>query len=127
MALSIFEADDYISQNVIDVEDWDDSDDERKQRLINVANRALFNLYKNYVIPDEAVYEFVPKLATVFNDTYKMQQYGVQSFSVKGIAFSFRNSEVDLSTIIPPSAIAIISEANGGVNLTKPRWGRSVR
>jgi hypothetical protein len=127
MALTILEADNYISTYVIDVEDWEDSDDGRKQRLINVASRTLSSRYKDYVIPNEAVYEFVPKLATVYNDTYGMQQYGVQSFSVKGIAFSFRNTEVDLSALIPPSAIAIIGEANGGIDFSKRRIGRSVR
>lgn len=127
MALSIFGADDYISAHVIDVEDWEDSDESRKQRLLNVASRTITNRFKSYVIPDEAVYEFVPKLAAIFNDTYKMQQYGVQSFSVKGISFSFRNTEIDLAAIIPPSSLTIISAANGGVDSAKRRIGRSIR
>ncbi|MCK1985172.1 MULTISPECIES: hypothetical protein [Peribacillus] len=127
MALSIFEADDYVSQNVIDIEDWENADDEKKQRIINVASRTISDRYKDCVIPDEAVYEFVPKLAAVFNDTYKMQQYGVQSLSFKGIAYAFRNGEADLRSLIPATSIGLISDANGGITVSKIRWGRSVR
>lgn len=127
MAISILEADVYISDYVIDVEEWQDSDDERKQRLLNVASRALSKRYSNYVIPGEAVYEFVPVLAALYNDTYKMQQYGVKQFTIKGISFTFSGMDLQqLDKLIPQSAITLIGEANG-VELTKRRIGRSVR
>ncbi|MEH7521691.1 hypothetical protein V7149_00190 [Bacillus sp. JJ1503] len=127
MALNITEADAYISTNVLDVEDWTDSDGERKQRLLNVANRTLTNRFKKYTIPDNAVYEFAAYLAAVFNDTNKMQQYGVKQFTIKGIAFTF-GSDIpkELSALIPEQVYMIVGEANG-VNLSKRRVGRSVR
>ena len=35
MAVSIADADSYISQNVIDTEDWADADEAKKQRMLN--------------------------------------------------------------------------------------------
>lgn len=127
MALSITAADAYISQNVIDVDDWNDSDASRKQRILNVASRTLGNRYKQMTIPDNAVYEFAPVLAAVFNDTNKLQQYGVSNFSVKGISFSFNGSNSgDVYRLIPKSSSDLIGEANG-VALDTRRVGRSVR
>ena len=127
MALSISDADIYISENVIDTEDWTDSDVERKQRLINVANRTLVKRFKQYTIPDNAVYEFSAYLAAAFNDTYKLQQYGVKQFSIKGIAFTFDGALAkDLNALIPQSVFDLVGEANGVV-LSKQRVGRSVR
>ncbi|NYV68916.1 hypothetical protein HYI36_27015 [Bacillus sp. Gen3] len=126
MAVTIAAADAYIFANVIDIEDWQDSDTERKQRLLNVAERTLTSRYKPYVIPDDAVYEFVPVLAATFNDTNKMQQYGVKQFSIKSISFTFGSGKTDLLDLIPNSVLDLIGEANG-VNLTKRRIGRSVR
>ncbi|KMY40220.1 hypothetical protein AC621_20845 [Bacillus sp. FJAT-27445] len=127
MALSISAADAYISENVIDTEDWTDSDVERKQRLLNVAHRTLEKRFKPYKIPDVAVYEFSAYLASVFNDTYKMQQYGVKQFSIKGIAFTFDGSLAkDLNALIPQSVFDLVGEENGVV-LSRQRIGRSVR
>jgi hypothetical protein len=127
MALSITDADIYISENVIDTEDWTDSDGERKQRLLNVASRTLLNRFKQFEIPDHAVYEFSAYLATVYNDTNKLQQYGVKQFSIKGIAFTFDGSLTkDLNALIPQIVYDLVGEANGVV-LSKQRVGRSIR
>lgn len=127
MALSISDADVYISEHVIDTEDWTDSDVERKQRLLNVAHRTLVKRFKPYTIPDHAVYEFSAYLAAVFNDTYKLQQYGVKQFSIKGIAFTFDGALAkDLNALIPQSVFDLVGEANGVV-LSRQRVGRSVR
>ena len=127
MALSITDADVYISANVLDIEDWTDSDSDRKQRLINVANRTLVSRFKQYTIPDNAVYEFAAYLAVVFNDTNKQQQYGVKQFSIKGIAFSFGSATPkELNAMIPEQVYELVGEANG-VKLSKVRIGRSVR
>lgn len=114
MALSVTNADEYITLNVIDIEDWTDSDDAKKQRLINVANRTITLKFPQYTIPDEAVYEFAAKLSTVFNDTNKQGRNGIKSFSLSGVAsFSFVDDiPTELEDMIPKHVLDLISEAN---------------
>jgi hypothetical protein len=114
MTVNVVEADIYINQFVIDTDDWDQSDDLKKTRILNVASSTLQRLFADKVIPDNAVYEFAAVLAVRFNDVYKNIQYGVKSFSVAGITYSFDGSSKSLTELIPPQAKALISEANGG-------------
>ncbi|WP_010495076.1 hypothetical protein [Paenibacillus elgii] len=119
MALSITGADAYIAANCIDVEDWFDADDAKKQRTLNVASRTLTGKYPKYTIPDAAVYEFANVLTTVFNDTNRLAQQGVTSFALSGTAsFNFKDALVagpggDLTKFIPQSALDIIGAENG--------------
>lgn len=93
MTLNITDADSYINQHVIDIEDWTDADEAKKQRIINVANTTLTRRFPGVTIPDGAVYEFSATLATVFNDTNRLAQQGVASFSVSGVAsFTFKDA-----------------------------------
>jgi hypothetical protein len=126
MALNITDADTYISLNVIHIEDWTDSDSQRKQRLINVASRTLTTKFSDYVIPDEAVYEFAAKLATIFNDTNVQAQSGVQGFSLSGVAsFTFKGDiPTDLDRMIPKQVGDLISAANP--DLPPVKLGRRV-
>jgi hypothetical protein len=121
MAVNVTDADLYIEQNVIDIEDWQDADEAKKQRIINVANRTLTTKYPDYTIPAEAVYEFSAELATKFNDTNRLNNQGVASFSITGVAsFNFKDTQSrELSAFIPQSALDLIGEANGGVKLGK--------
>ncbi|MGG2024221.1 hypothetical protein AB1282_00285 [Gottfriedia sp. S16(2024)] len=114
MAVSVIDADIYISENVIDIEDWEQADDLKKTRYLNVALSTLQRQFADKVIPDNAVYEFAAVLSVVYNDTYKGMQYGVKSFSVAGITYGFDGSPKSLTDMIPPQAKALISEANGG-------------
>lgn len=127
MAVSITSADAYISANVIDIDDWADADTDKKQRLLNVADSVITRKYNKFEIPDEAVYEFAAVLAVVFSDTYKMQRYGVKSFSVKGISFSFAGDSAELEQLIPKRATDLIGELNGVDLTSRQRVGRSVR
>lgn len=124
MAISVTAADDYIQLNVIDVEDWVDSDEARKQRILNVGARTLLDHYEEqaYVIPDEAVYEYAAALAVAFNDTNKLNNQGVASLSVTGVAsFNFKDTQKrDMVSFIPDSAKQLIGAANG-VKLTGKR------
>lgn len=134
MAISIASADSYISLHVIDIEEWVDSDLDKKTRILNVASKTLTNRFSGYTIPDNAVYEFSAKLAIVFSDTNRLQQQGVIGYSVNGVAsFTFKESGVssnanndDLSKYIPKSAVDIINAdpANDGLpNVgTRSRW-----
>jgi len=114
MAINIQDADVYINENVIEVDDWNDADFSKKTRYLNVASSTLQRTFANKVVPDNAVYEFAAVLSVRYNDTYKNIQYGVKSFSVAGITYSFDGSEKSLTELIPPQAKAMISEANGG-------------
>ena len=120
MAVNIFDADSYIETNVIVIDDWTDSDDERKQRILNVASATITRVYPTYTIPDNAVYEFAAVLATAYNDTNAQKQNGVKQFSVSGISYTFGEKQ-SIESLIPSSARAIISKENG-VSLSRVKW-----
>lgn len=115
MAIDIANADAYIDVNCIDIEDWTDCDDAKKQRILNVASRTLTNRYPQYKIPDAAIYEFANELAIAFNDTNRLQQQGIASFGVTGVAsFTFKDwAKSGVEAWIPESALDIIGAENG--------------
>lgn len=114
MEWDIGEAEEYIIFNSLDNEDFIDADDERKIAVLNVALRTLKRKYSGYNIPNEAVYLFAPVLAAAFNDTNKLQQQGIASFSVKGIAFTFKDwAKKDLDALIPAEVADIIGAPSG--------------
>lgn len=115
MAITIADADAYISAYVIDNTDWVEADDDKKQRILNVASRTLTNEYPDYVIPDDAVYEFAAKLAIVFNDTNRLQTHGIAGFSITGVgSFTFNaTGDFSLSDFITQEVRDIIGNANG--------------
>lgn len=121
MAVNIPDADAYIAQWVIVTEDWTDVDEASKTRLLNVASRTLTTKYPKYTIPDAAVYETAAAFATIFNDTNKLAQQGVQSFSLSGVAsFSFREGAKELTDLIPSTAIDTIADDPANGDLPKP-------
>lgn len=114
----------YILLNTLDNEDFIDGDATRKSALLNVSDRTLKRKFPNLIIPDEANYLFATILAGAFNDTNKMAQQGVASFSVKGISFTFKDwAKKDLDAFIPADVIDLIGEANDVVLST----GRTVK
>jgi hypothetical protein len=125
LALSIDAANAYISSNVIDIDDWNDADEAKKQRILNVATRTLSRQFPNVTIPDEAVYEFSAVLATVFNDTNKLAQQGVSSYTVSGVAsFTFFDPGAKhLYRFIPPTVVDLINDVNDKkVSLSNVKW-----
>lgn len=127
MAISITDANVYIDANVIDVEDWQDADEAKKTRLLNVAQRTLTTQFSRFTIPDAAVYETAAAFATAFSDTMAQAQRGVQTFSLSGVAsFTFKYGTRDLTELIPQTALDQISTENGGVPLSKRRVGWTV-
>lgn len=119
MAVNLIDADSYIEENVIDIEDWQDADDSKKQRILNVAERTLGAKYSDYTIPDNAVYEFANALSIAYNDTNRLNNQGVASFSITGVAsFNFKDTQTrELTSFIPQSTLDLISAANDGVKL----------
>lgn len=109
--VNITDANAYINANVIDIEDWTDSDDARKTRLLNVANTTLSTKFSEYTIPDNAVYLYANELAIAFNDTNRLNNQGIASFSITGVAsFNFKETmKRDLETFIPKSALDLIN------------------
>jgi len=127
MAVNITDADSYINLNVINVDDWTEADEAKKQRIINVANRTLTKKFPDTVIPDNAVYEFSAILATVFNDVNKYAQQGVSQFSVSGVtSFQFNDANTkELDYFINRDVIDLINEANDErhqVSISKVKW-----
>lgn len=117
------QANEHIDAFVITNEDWHDAEDAKKVRIMNVAGRTLRNRYgKETIIPEEAIYEFSAYLAIVYNDTNRMQQQGIASFSVTGVgSFTFKENNVSssvgqpLDELIPDSVAKLIDEANGSL------------
>lgn len=128
MAVNIFDADSYIELNVIVVEDWTDSDEARKTRMLNVAFSTLSRVYPQYTIPDNAVYEFAAVLARAFNDTNVQKQNGVKTFMVAGISYTFSGGVDTVESLIPSTAVSLIGKANnvelGGAsgNAKRVKW-----
>jgi hypothetical protein len=112
--VNITDATNYIELNVIDIEDWSDSDNGRKQRLLNVANNTLSTKFSDYTIPDNAVYLYANELAIAFNDTNRLNNHGIASFSVTGVAsFNFKETmKRDLDSFIPKTALDLINASN---------------
>lgn len=112
--VNITDATSYIELNVIDIEDWSDSDSAKKQRILNVANTTLSTKFSDYTIPNEAVYLYANELAIAFNDTNRLNNQGVASFSITGVAsFNFKETQKrDLDAFIPKSALDLINAAN---------------
>lgn len=110
----LLEATEYVRFNAIDNEDFLDGEDDVKTRFLNVSSRTLTRKYSKYVIPDEAVYLFAATLAAAFNDTNKMAQQGVASFSVRGIAFTFKDwAKKGLDDLIPDEVAELIGAPSG--------------
>ena len=126
MAVNIFDADSYIESNVIVIDDWTDSDDDRKQRILNVASSTLSRVYSQYTIPDNAVYEYAAVLAIAFNDTNAQKQNGVKSFSVAGIQFTFDGGKESIESMIPATTLHLIGQENG-VDLGGTTGGKRVK
>ncbi|WP_255292914.1 hypothetical protein [Bacillus toyonensis] len=104
----------HINEYVISNEDWHDADEAKKNRLLNAAGRTLANKFKGATIPDNAIYEFSAYLAIVHNDTNRMQQQGIASFSITGVgSFTFKENNVSsangqpLSELIPRQCVTI--------------------
>ena len=126
MAVNIIDATTYIESNVIVIDDWTDSDEAKKQRLLNVALSTLTRVYSQYTIPDEAVYEFVAVLSVAFNDTNIQKQNGVKQFSVSGISYTFDGGKDSVESLIPSVALDLIGKANGtslgGTGAKRVKW-----
>ena len=126
MAVNIIDATTYIESNVIVIDDWTDSDEAKKQRLLNVALSTLNRVYSQYTIPDEAVYEFAAVLSVAFNDTNIQKQNGVKQFSVSGISYTFDGGKDSVESLIPSVALDLIGKANGtslgGTGAKRVKW-----
>jgi len=130
--LSVFDATEYIETNIIDIEDWEDADDDKKARILKTAGTTLERQFKKYDVPESAVYHFCAWLAIVYNDTNRYQMHGIAGFSITGVSsFTFKKSNVSnngksLASMIPDEVYELVGEENG-VDLSQRRIGRSVR
>ncbi len=114
MALSVEAANEYINRMTIDNEDWNDYDDAKQQRVLNVAEDVLARKFRKYVIPDDAVYEFTNVLATAYNDTNRLNKHGIASYSITGVgSFTYKETlRADDESLIPKKTIDLIEEAS---------------
>ncbi|MED1923553.1 hypothetical protein [Bacillus velezensis] len=114
MALSVEAANEYINRMTIDNEDWNDYDNAKQQRVLNVAEDVLARKFRKYVIPDDAVYEFTNVLATAYNDTNRLNKHGIASYSITSVgSFTYKETlRADDESLIPKKTIDLIEEAN---------------
>ncbi|MCA1232024.1 hypothetical protein A6g_18075 [Bacillus velezensis] len=114
MALSVEAANEYINRMTIDNEDWNDYDDAKQQRVLNVAEDVLARKFRKYVIPDDAVYEFTNVLAIAYNDTNRLKKHGIASYSLTGVgSFTYKETlRADDESLIPKKTIDLIEEEN---------------
>lgn len=133
MVWDISVVNDYIYSFVLDREDWEDAEEDRKLSYLNVSKQTLTRKFSKYNVPDTAIYEFAATLALIYNDTNKYQLHGVASFSVTGVSSTtFKENNVktpggiDLIDYIPSNVISIVGEANGVDLTSKKRLGRTV-
>lgn len=125
MSVSLDNAEIYLSQYLIQLDDWNTYNDDKKQRILNVAERTLMMKYPSYVIPDEAVYEFVSVLAIYENDLYKHQFNGVNSLSIsEELSINFKGGKT-YEELIPQQCLKMIEDANG-ISLRKRKFGRVI-
>ncbi|MEK5308315.1 hypothetical protein [Bacillus sp. FSL M8-0326] len=114
MAATVEGANDYINTFLVDTEDWIDTDDAKKERLLNRASSTLTRVFSKYIIPDKAVYEFVNVLAIAYNDTNRLNKHGISSFSITGVgSFNYKDTlRVEDEDLIPKESISAIEEEN---------------
>ncbi|MGG0723763.1 hypothetical protein EXW31_10775 [Bacillus mycoides] len=122
---SIEAANAHIDAYMISNEDWHDADDAKRIRLMNAAGRTLSTKFKGAKIPENAIYEFSAYLAIVYNDTNRMQQQGIASFSITGVgSFTFKENNVSsangqpLSELIPDSVLQLNEAESEDLQLT---------
>lgn len=131
MAVNLTDADTYISANVIDSDEWTGTDAAKKQRILTVASRTLAGLYVDYTIPDNAVYEYAAVLATVFNDTGRLQRQGVASFNVSGVtSFTFAATGAPADGVeryVPKISTDLINADQANIDAKLPSVGGRIR
>lgn len=122
---NLVEATEYIKYNAIDNEDFLGADDDTKIKLLNVARNVLTRKFKGLVIPEKASYMYAATLGAIYNDTNKLAQQGIASFSISGISFTFKDwAKKDIEDYITDDVTELISEANGNIPVSS---GRSVK
>lgn len=122
---NLVEATDFIKYNAIDNEDFLGADDDTKIKLLNVSSGVLNRKFKGLIIPEKATYLFAATLGAVYNDTNKLAQQGIASFSISGISFTFKDwAKKDITDYITDDICELISEANGNIPVSS---GRSIK
>lgn len=122
---NLVEATEYVKYNAIDNEDFLGADDDTKIKLLNVARNVLTRKFKGLVIPEKASYMYAATLGAIYNDTNKLAQQGIASFSISGISFTFKDwAKKDIEDYITDDVTELISEANGNIPVSS---GRSIK
>lgn len=122
---NLLEAADFIKYHAIDNEDFLGADNDVQIKLLNVSKAALTRKFKGLIIPNNAVYLFAATIGALYNDTNKLAQQGVASFSISGISFTFKDwAKKSITDYITEDVTELISEANGGIHVSS---GRSIK
>ena len=121
MAINIPDADAYITDYCIVTEDWFAAGNTLKQSIINRAARILGRKFPSLTIPDAAVYEYANELSIAFNDSNRLQQQGVASFTLTGVAaMTFKDwAKNGEDAWISDAVLDLISEANGNASVAR--------
>lgn len=113
MAITVTDADNYFTDNVLHNDEWLNADRPTKERALNNSKNQLYRHYRAYdpinkPLPDEAVFEQALWLLRI-DDTMKRVQQGVRSINVNGISI-----QVDrIHNTFSPEVIAILGRRVG--------------
>ena len=112
--------DEYVEKNTLDNEDWLNSEENRKEALLNVSKRTLDRKFPDIEeIPDEAYYLFAVALAVAYNDTMVNWQRGLASFSIRGMSFTFKDwARSGLDTLIPEEVYEMVGKPRKQIKWT---------
>ena len=116
---NLLEAADFIKYHAIDNEDFLGADNDVQIKLLNVSKATLTRKFKGLIIPNNAVYLFAATIGALYNDTNKLAQQGVASFSISGISFTFKDwAKKSITDYITEDVTELISEENGGIHVS---------
>lgn len=122
---NLLEAADFIKYHAIDNEDFLGADNDVQIKLLNVSKATLTRKFKGLIIPNNAVYLFAATIGALYNDTNKLAQQGVASFSISGISLTFKDwAKKSITDYITEDVTELISGANGGIHVSS---GRSIK
>lgn len=113
MAITVTDADNYFTDNVLHNDEWLNADRPSKERALNNAKIQIYRHYRKYnqakkPVPDGAIFEQALWLLRI-DDTMKRVQQGVRSINVNGISI-----QVDrIHNTFSPEVIAILGRRVG--------------
>lgn len=114
ITVTLEQAEDYFDEYVLHSEEWDETEDKRKQKALNNAEQVLYRYYNTYDeneadnrLPWQAVCEQALWMLRM-NDAILQAEQGVMQVSADGVSVLTKGQATDL---IAPEAKRIVADA----------------